>query len=221
VEDRYWRGAAEDEVMQDEHGFIWLAMLDTVDVDLSGKKVLDAGCNRGGFLRLLADTAGIAAGWGYDPAAAAVEDAKRLTGGRPLRYEAASSVPDGWSGFDVAFSHEVLYLLHDMPAHASAIFGALSSGGIYYAMMGVHAGSPLMREWHGQNRQPLDLPPLYDLDDVVDVFERAGFDAAVGQLRLRFIPVGAHRRDQADRGNLADWLNYYTRDKVLLRFARP
>ena len=54
----YWRGAVEDEAMQDEHGFIWNAMLNTVDVDLTGKRVLDAGCNRGGFLRLLVDARG-------------------------------------------------------------------------------------------------------------------------------------------------------------------
>ena len=68
----YWRGAVEDEAMQDEHGFIWEAMLDTIDVDLTGKRVLDAGCNRGGFLRLLADAVGIAEGYGYDPASGAV-----------------------------------------------------------------------------------------------------------------------------------------------------
>ena len=55
----YWRSAADDEAMQDEHGFIWDAMLDTIDVDLGGRRVLDAGCNRGGFLRLLADARGI------------------------------------------------------------------------------------------------------------------------------------------------------------------
>ena len=68
--DRYWRGSAQDEVMQDEHGFIWRAMLDMVDADLSGSKVLDAGCNRGGFLRLLSDEASIGEGFGYDPAPA-------------------------------------------------------------------------------------------------------------------------------------------------------
>src|SRR6267378_1062625 len=76
----YWRTAADDEAMQDEHGFIWHAMLDTIDVDLAGRRVLDAGCNRGGFLRLLADGRGIAEGFGYDPAAGAIEDARRLAG---------------------------------------------------------------------------------------------------------------------------------------------
>ena len=56
----YWRSAAADEAMQDAHGFIWKAMLDTIDVDLAGTRVLDAGCNRGGFLRLLSDGCGIA-----------------------------------------------------------------------------------------------------------------------------------------------------------------
>ena len=95
---RYWRSAAADEAMQDEHGFIWRAMLGTIDIDLTGLKVLDAGCNQGGFLRLLVDRAGIAEGRGYDPAPAAVDDARRLAGGRPLRFETASTVPSGWEG---------------------------------------------------------------------------------------------------------------------------
>src|SRR3954466_7796140 len=100
----YWRSAADDEAMQDEHGFIWTAMLDTIDVDLAGTRVLDAGCNRGGFLRLLADACGIAEGRGYDPASAAIADARRLTDARPLRFEAGDTVPQGWDAFDVAFS---------------------------------------------------------------------------------------------------------------------
>jgi len=125
----YWRGAVEDEVMQDEHGFIWKAMLDTIDIDLTGKRVLDAGCNRGGFLRLLVDAAGIAEGYGYDPALGAVIDARRLTSGRPLVFEIADTVPEGWSDFDVAFSHEVLYLLEDLTAHAASLFDAMRPGG--------------------------------------------------------------------------------------------
>jgi len=68
----YWRSAVEDEAMQDEHGFVWRAMLDTVDVDPAGKRVLDAGCNRGGFLRLLSDACGIVEGCGFDPASGAI-----------------------------------------------------------------------------------------------------------------------------------------------------
>jgi SAM-dependent methyltransferase len=154
----YWQSATEDAEMQDEHAFIWRAMLDTIDIDLAGRRVLDAGCNRGGFLRLLGAESGIAAGYGYDPAAGAIADARRLAGELPLTFETAATVPADWSGFDVAFSHEVLYLIHDLGAHAAAIHRTLAPGAPYYAVIGVHAGSPGVPDWHAENAGRLDLP---------------------------------------------------------------
>jgi SAM-dependent methyltransferase len=159
----YWRSAAEDGAMQDAHGFVWKAMLDTIDADLAGKRVLDAGCNRGGFLCLLCDEYGIAEGRGYDPASAAIDDARRLAGRRPLRFEVADTVPAGWRSFDVAFSHEVLYVMHDLSAHAEAVFDALAPGSSYYAVIGVHAASPLMADWHRAHSDELQLPKLYTI----------------------------------------------------------
>lgn len=218
MEASYWRSAADDEAMQDEHGFIWRAMLDTMDVDLAGRRVLDAGCNRGGFLRLLADGHGIAEGFGYDPAAGAIDDARRLADGRPLHFEPSSSVPDAWSGLDVAFSHEVLYLLADLASHAVAIHRSLRPGGVYFAVMGVHTGSPLMVEWHAANRDELRLPPLYDLDEVIATFGRAGFDASAARLAIRFVPTTGHGHQHESR--LLDWLAYYHDQKLMLRFVR-
>jgi len=215
----YWRGAAEDEAMQDEHGFIWTAMLEVAG-DLRGARVLDAGCNRGGFLRLLADHAGIAEGFGYDPAKGAVDDARSLAGSRPLRFEAASTVPAGWSGFDAAFSHEVLYLISDMGGHAADVFRALKPGGCYYATIGVHTASRLMSAWHAEQAAALGLPRLYSLDEVAEAFEQAGFDVSAGRLPIRFVPVRAHRADRVV-GGLAEWIDYYCRDKTLFRFTRP
>ena len=217
----YWRGAAEDEAMQDEHGFIWRAMLATIDTDLAGKRVLDVGCNRGGFLRLLVDAAGIAKGQGYDPASGAIRDARRLAGDRPLTFEVANTVPTEWCDFDVAFSHEVLYLLEDLPAHAARLFVALKPSGSYFAVMGVHAGSPLMSAWHAEDAVELGLPRLYDLDEVAGVFEDTGFSVSVANLKLGFVPVSAHRHGHNHRRDLLAWLDYYTREKVLLRFTRP
>ena len=214
----YWRGAAEDEAMQEEHGFIWRAMLDTIEVELAGKRVLDAGCNRGGFLRLLADRFGITEGFGFDPASGAIEDAARLAGSRPLRFEVADRVPAGWVGLDVAFSHEVLYLLHDLAAHARAVFDALAPGGVYYAVMGVHTRSPLMAEWHAANAAELGLPVLYDIDDVIATFRAVGFEASAARLAIRFVPTAGHGHH--DRQHLLDWLDYYSDQKLLLRFAR-
>jgi SAM-dependent methyltransferase len=217
METTFWLSPAEDEAMQEDHGFIWRAMLDTIDVDLTGRRVLDAGCNRGGFLRLLADRCEIAEGFGYDPASGAVLDAQRLAGGRPLHYQASGSVPAGWDGLDVAFSHEVLYLLDDLAAHAAAIFHALAPGGVYYAVLGVHAGSSRMAQWHRASARELRLPRLYDIDQVIAVFQDAGFEAAASRLAMRFVPAVGHGHD----GQLLDWLDYYYEQKLMLRFERP
>jgi SAM-dependent methyltransferase len=217
VSDGYWRSAAEDAAMQDEHGFIWLAILETVAEDLRGRKVLDAGCNQGGFLRLLVDAHEIGEGWGYDPAAGAIEDARRLSGDRALTFEVGDTVPPGWAGFEVAFSHEVLYLVRDLSGHAKAVYGALDPGASYYAVMGVHDRSPIMAEWHAANAASLDLPPINNLDGVAELFEATGFTVALAELRFRFVPASAHRA----KAPLLDWFDYYRRDKVLLRFTRP
>ena len=216
----YWRGAAQDEVMQDGHGFIWLAMLEMIDTPLSGRKVLDIGCNRGGFLRLLVDHADIGRGFGYDPARGAIEDARRLAGTRSLTFEVATMVPTDWSNFDAAFSHEVLYVLHDLESHARAVFVALGAGGSYFATMGVHADSPLMVEWHREKAEELDLPGPYRLEEVADIFENAGFDVSVGRLPMRFVPMHAHRSDSHTDTSLSSWLDYYYRDKVMFRFTK-
>jgi SAM-dependent methyltransferase len=217
--DAYWQDAAADEAMQEEHGFVWEAMLDTIGVDLAGKRVLDAGCNRGGFLRLLADRCAIAEGFGYDPASGAIEDARRLSGERRLEFEVSDTVPDQWAEFHVAFSHEVLYLLHDLAVHARAIFAAIAPGGSYFAVIGVHTGSPLMVQWHRDNAEALALPALNDIDDVVSVFEAVGFEAAAARLAVRFVPAAGHHGH--DRGRLLEWLDYYYEQKLLLRFTRP
>jgi SAM-dependent methyltransferase len=211
----YWQSAAEDAEMQDEHAFIWQAMLETIDVDLAGRRVLDAGCNRGGFLRLLAARSGIAAGYGYDPAAGAIADARRLAGELPLRFEVADTLPAGWNGFEVAFSHEVLYLIHDLAGHAAAIHDALAPGAAYYAVMGVHAGSPGIADWHAENAEKLHLPALYSLDDVVRAFSGVGFEAAAARLKIGFVPLSGHAR------SFPAGLEYFHEHKVMLRFTRP
>jgi len=214
----YWRSAAEDEAMQEEHGFIWSALLDTVDINLAGKRVLDVGCNRGGFLRQLVDRCGIAEGFGYDPASGAVEDARRLAGQRPLHFETSSMVPEDWNGFDAAFSHEVLYLLRDLSEHAQSVFSALVPGGAYYAVSGVHAGSPLMASWHKTNAEQLHLPELYEIDDVVAAFHSAGFDVSVSRLAMGFVPTVGHGHDS--HVNLREWLDYYYEQKLVLKGCR-
>lgn len=64
------------------------------------------------------------------------------------------------------------------------------------------------------NPDALDLPRLYGIDEVISVFETAGFVAAAGQLPIRFVPASG---DQ-DRMPMLDRLDYYRRTKLILRF---
>ena len=217
--DGYWQSAAEDEAMQEEHAFIWDALLDIVDVELAGARVLDAGCNRGGFLRLLVDRRAIGAGFGYDPAGAAIDDARRLAGERPLEFAAGDTVPDGWYDFDVAFSHEVLYLLHDLPRHDARSTAHFAIGGVYYAVIGVHAGSPLMVDFHKDSADALKLPELYSIDDVVAIFAAEGFDVAVGAV-TDALHSCRRPRTSTSVGRMLEWLEYYYEHKLVLRLRR-
>ena len=130
-------------------------------------------------------------------------------------------MPDGWAEFDAAFSHEILYLLHDLASHAAAMLSALEPGAPYFAVMGVHARSRMMSAWHSSVASELALPKLYDLDEVVEVFDDVGFEVSVARLRLRFVPVSELGGGHEHRRGLMDWLDYDERDKVLFRFTRP
>jgi SAM-dependent methyltransferase len=200
--------------MQEGHGFAWKALLDTIDVDVRDTKVLDVGCNRGGFLRLLCDEYSIREGFGYDPAPAAVADARALSDGRPLSFAVGAAVPAAWRGFDVAFSHEVLYLVRDLSQHAAMMYDALEPGASYFAVTGVHDESPRMVDWHASTAEELDLPPLRPIDDIVDTFVAGGFQAAAARLRMGFVPAAGHTP------GLVQWLDYYYEHKLLLRLTR-
>ncbi len=43
---RYWQSADEDAAVQQEHEFIWRAILDTIDLELPGRRVLGIGRDR-------------------------------------------------------------------------------------------------------------------------------------------------------------------------------
>ena len=211
----YWWDEATDLSMEGEHLFVWEAMLDMVDIGLAGTTVLDVGCNTGGFLRLLVDRAGIAEGFGYDPARRPIEVADERRGDRPLTHAVADRRPDGWGGFDAAFSHEVLFVIHDLAAHAADAFDGLLPGGTYYAVMGTHDRAPDMASWHAEVAEKLSLPPIRSVEEVLAAFAAAGFEPSVGRLPFRFIPAEALGED------IGGALDYYAHHKLMFRFRRP
>ena len=214
------RNPAEEDAMGAAHAPIWRRMVDvSVPHDIRQASVLDYGCNQGGFLRLLYDRHPFKSAVGIDIARESVARAELLKGQRPIDYRLGDSAAALGHRFDFAFSHEVIYLLPDVSAHARDIKAALMAGGAYVAAMGCHTDSAVWPRWRSLIAESSSIP-IYDhsLEEVSKAFTDEGFAVSVRPLALdAFMPltVGSPYFPK-----VADQLRYYTTDKVLFRFVR-
>ena len=214
------RNPADEEAMGAAHAPIWRRMADvSVPHDISTSTVLDYGCNQGGFLRLLYDSHSFLRAVGIDIARESVARAELLKGHRPIEYKVADTAASLGRTFDYAFSHEVIYLLPDLAAHARDIRAALQPGASYVAAMGCHTDSSVWPRWRKLIAETSSIP-LYDhsLEDVSKAFAEAGFTVSVRPLALNAfmqVTIGS-----AYFPRIVDQLRYYTTDKVLFRFVR-
>jgi SAM-dependent methyltransferase len=214
------RNPAEEEAMGAAHAPIWRRMIDvSVPHDLSQSTVLDYGCNQGGFLRLLYDRHPFKSAVGIDIARESVARAKLLAGHRPIKYKVRDTAAALGKTFDFAFSHEVIYLLPDLAAHAQDLRAALRPGGAYVAAIGCHTDSAVWPHWRTLITETSSIP-IYDhsLEDVARAFSIAGFTVSVRPLALdAFMQVTV---GSAYFPKITDQLRYYSQDKVLFRFVR-
>jgi len=202
------------------HAPIWRRMIDVgVTGDLMAASVLDYGCNQGGFLRMLYDRAPFKAGVGIDIARESVARAMLLKGQRPIEYKVSDNAASLGQSFDLAFSHEVVYLLPNLEAHAKDMAAAVRPGGAYIAAIGCHMDSASWPRWRKVIAESSSIP-LYDhsLEDVAKAFTGAGFTVAVRPLALdAFMPVTV---GSPYFPKITDQLRYYSEDKVLFRFVK-
>ncbi|MEM6663742.1 MAG: class I SAM-dependent methyltransferase [Pseudomonadota bacterium] len=216
-----WSKDRNDEDSMDQgHAFIWREMIRTVEMDLSHAQVLVFGCNRGGFLRALFDERAFAAGVGVDLARERVAEAEANKGSRPLRYLATASVADAGTDFDIAFSHEVIYLIEDLADHAAQIASVLKPGASYHAVTCCLQENPLWPGWRAEIQTTSNLPvPNHSVADIANAFRRSGYDVAISRfLANAFIPLGEPSEMlPSDVGTL----ELYTKWKLMFRFTLP
>ena len=214
------RNPADEEAMGAAHAPIWRRMIDvSVPHDLHDSTILDYGCNQGGFLRMLYDRHPFKSAVGIDIARESVARAELLKGHRPIDYKVTDRAASLGRSFDYAFSHEVLYLLENLAAHANDMKAALRPGGAYVAAMGCHTDSAVWPRWRKLIADTSSIP-IYDhsLETVAKAFSETGFTVAVRPLDLdAFMPVTV---GSAYFPKVVDQLRYYSQDKVLFRFVR-
>lgn len=214
-----WTNAdGEEEAMNDDHAPLWQRMIAlAAPQGCAGLTVLDYGCNQGGFLELLYNKAPFREAMGVDIALESVAFAKQRLARLPFTGGHPAVLADKKGMFDVAFSHEVLYLLPDLGAHAALMKSALRPGGVYFAAIGCHTDQPLWDEWRTLIASYSNVPVQdYSLDDYANAFFDAGFTVAAQPYRLDgFFPL---KKNNPYFPKVADSLRYYETDKVLFRF---
>lgn len=206
--------------MEDIHTPYWKHFINVIsEQNLTNCTVLDFGCSRGGFLRLLSDIRPFAKGIGVDIASDSVAEAARSAGIRPLSYHVSSDPTQFGQIFDIAFSYEVIYLLQDLREHARQMREALRDHGVYYAVTGCHTESPL---WNRRKdviaNSSSTLVPSYSPDDYIDAFAGNGFKVTLRRFGFNeFVPPPVNRKFHP---GIMDALTYNAEEKILFRFAK-
>ena len=184
----------EEDGMTEEHAWIWQEMINVIPKrDLTTARILDIGCNQGGFLRMLYDQRPFVSGVGIDLAQDRVALANAAKGDRPVEYVATTNLQDIGGGFDLAFSHEVIYLIGDLEAHATQVAATLKPGGHYDAITCCHADNPLWARWRPKIAEFSNISvPNHTVADIASAFRKAGFDVSISRfLANSYIPTEA------------------------------
>ena len=206
----------EEEGMFDDHAYLWRHMLETIpEKDFSSFQILDYGCNRGGFLHTLHHCRPFKWGIGVDIADASLAAARKRNALLPTEFITPDQLERYPASIDIAFSHEVLYLLPSLDQHAAAIARVLKDGGAYYAAIGCHTTNPLWLHWRELIAQSTNLPVFdYSLDDYVRAFWKSG-------LQVTMRPFGLHdfvliKPDNPYFPTSADSLHYHANVKTMI-----
>jgi len=212
---------AEEDLMNEDHAPLWKQMITLIPSEYwQEKTVLDFGCNQGGFLKEIYKNAAYKKALGVDLAQSSLEVARTRHQRLPTEFNTPEVLNNQRESFDIAFSHEVLYLLPDLEEHAQIIKQTLKKGGRYYAAIGCHTDQPLWSQWKSFVADYSNIPVFdYSLDDYANAFFKAGFKVGVQPFRLSgFFPLS---QNNPYMPRVVDSIRYYNVDKVLFEYISP
>lgn len=208
-----------EDAMAEGHAPMWRHLISLIkETDLSGASVLDYGCNQGGLLRMLLAERPFACGLGIDTASHSIAKARELSVHPNLAFEVRDSPAPHAEAFDLAISHEVIYLIDDVATHAREMLAALKKGGVYYAVTGCHTGNPDLDAWR-KIVQQRTLTQIVDrsIEEYASIFLNVGFKVSARKFGYEgFIPFGHDRWETSYENDLV----YYRDIKTIFRLVR-
>lgn len=190
--------ASNEDEMESGHRSQWEAFINALPADLSGKTVLDFGCNQGAFLRLLYSKKPFKQGTGVDLATKAIEIAESRKGQLPLNYHNTGRPDNLGQRFDLCISTSVLYFIDDFAGHARVIHDSLTENGEYYASFTDVNGSNMLPVWHNYLlTHGANVPfRIHSLDDIASGFLSRGFDVSIKRtIPADYIPLISNHTD--------------------------
>lgn len=176
--DNWWlEGLNGDQDMEDSHQEGWRNVINIIDKgDILNKRILDFGCNQGGFLRALYDSVPYKNACGNDLAKKAIEVAKERVGNYPIHYFCTSDVSSLERKFDTVTSTSVLYLIADLASHFKAISDVLDDEGVYYISFADQSKNPSRKFMEEKiNKYGATKSQNHTLSEVVDYLVQQGF----------------------------------------------
>lgn len=206
--------------MAEDHAPFWRCMISHIDEkNLTSKNVLDFGCNQGGFLQMLYTCMPYYFGVGVDIAAERITQATAANPNLPIHYGSPDLLETKPAFFDLAFSHEVLYLIPDLDRHARQMFASLKAGCPYYAAIGCHTDNPQWKRWLEIIKSYSNVAVQnYSLDDYADVFQRNGFQVSARKMNTPGFIRLAQSSDCFPK--VKDRLDYHSDHKILFCFRK-
>ncbi len=212
-----------DQSMEDEHGDFWDDFLaNAIDVNFTGKKLLDFGCNQGGLLRRIYTQTKFREAVGVDLAEKSVAVANARKDSVPVKYFALNSLESLDTDFDFAISTAVIYLISDIADHARQMFDRLQPGGVYFAGHVDYVTDPK----YNHTRATIDKHAAIkcadnNLDDIVSAFESARFKVYVKRLiPSGYIPVPISTNNKWYRC-ATDEIDYWYNHRYSFRCVKP
>lgn len=216
-----WDSLEGEESMAEGHEPAWKALISYVqEQSFADKRVLDFGCNRGGFLKVLHQVLPYKDALGVDIAEESIAYANEHKGSVPCEYAHSRVLAEKKDAFDIAFSHEVVYLLPDLQAHAREMASVLKRGGVYYLAIGEYAENPLWERWKKTVSEFSPVAPqTYSLQDIALAFQQNGFKVSVRRMAVDgFLPYDAS--DDKYLRNPMELLDFMTQYMMLFRLVK-